>query len=230
VRALSADGTVLGETDTSFDVLNFTEALEANGLRLDISEMPAQFSAGDPFHARIQFTNGSGRPIMGVYAVVQDPSGRLLNLRTINQRLVEPGGSFDRNYRERIPDATRTGTYRVQFQAMCDDGSLIATVPASFEVVAPAAGLRVTEEPLAAFPNPAADRTTLRFGLTDGTEASLTVYDALGRAVSTPLQGFALAGRTDAELDVSGYAPGLYVARLAVADGSTQTTRFTVAR
>ena len=229
VQALAADGTVLRSIDTSFDVVNFSRPLDANGLHLEVSDMPAQISAGQPVTGRVSFTNHSDRSVLRVFALVQAPNGRLLSARGIAQNVVVPGAAFDRAFHERTLEATRPGTYRVQFQALCDDGTLVATTPATFEVTAPAAGLR-SSEPLSAFPNPAADRATLRFDMVADAEGSLSIYDALGRLVSVPVQGVVGAGRTEAEVDVSGFAPGLYVARLTVADEPTQVTRFTVAR
>ena len=90
-----------------------------------------------------------------------------------------------------------------------------------------AAGLRV-DEALSVFPNPAADAATLRFGLVQRAEATLVVYDALGRVVARPVDG-AVDGLVETRIDGSALAPGLYVARL-VLDGRTETVRFSVVR
>ena len=231
VQALTAAGAVVGTASTEFVVLNFSESLEREGLRLAVDDMPAQVGSGERIRARVSFTNHSSHIVDRVYAMVVDPNGRILNARGIYSGAITPGRFFERTHGGLIPDTFPLGTYRVQFQARCDDGTLLASTPMSFEVTAASAGLRAApSEPLSVFPNPAADRATLRFALASEAGATLAIYDALGRMVQQPLQGAVDAGQTDTELDVSGFAPGLYVARLAVADGTSRTTRFTVAR
>lgn len=74
----------------------------------------------------------------------------------------------------------------------------------------------------AAHPNPASDH--LRFNVQTGAEAVLNVYDTLGRSVFTrQVQTGPLA------LDVAGFAPGIYVARLST-DRAHTSRRFTVSR
>ena len=231
VQALTSEGAIVGTANTEFVVLNFSESLEREGLRLNVDDMSAQLESGERIRARVSFTNNSTHTVDRVYAMVVDPNGRILNVQGIYSGAVTPGMFFERTHGSRIPDTFPLGTYRVQFHARCDDGTLLASTPMSFEVTAASAGLRAApSEPLSVFPNPAADRATLRFALASEAGATLAIYDALGRMVQQPLRGAVDAGQTDTELDVSGFAPGLYVARLAVADGTSQTTRFTVAR
>lgn len=75
---------------------------------------------------------------------------------------------------------------------------------------------------LTASPVPAARTLTLR--LSGASEASVEVYDATGRRIFS-----VEAGRGDVELNVSGWATGVYTAR-AIHDGRAVTTRFVVAR
>ena len=87
--------------------------------------------------------------------------------------------------------------------------------------------LRATEA-LAVFPNPTAGAATLRFAVAEQTEASLVVYDALGREVARPVEG-TVGGVVEAQLDGADLAAGLYVARLVTAAGA-ETVRFSVVR
>ena len=89
------------------------------------------------------------------------------------------------------------------------------------------AALRAAEG-LTVFPNPAAGAATLRFVVAEAAEATVGIYDALGREVARPVDG-PVEGVVEAQVDASGLAPGLYVARL-VADGRTEAVRFSVVR
>ena len=90
-----------------------------------------------------------------------------------------------------------------------------------------AAALRAAQT-LTAFPNPVADAATFAFSVTEATEATLVIYDALGREVARPVDG-PVDGVTEAELDATALPAGLYVARLVV-DGRVETTQFSVIR
>ena len=82
----------------------------------------------------------------------------------------------------------------------------------------------------AARPSPAATVATVRFDLPEAATVRLAVSDALGREVAVPAAGPREAGEHTVALDVSGWAPGLYVYRLTVAGGPAGTGRLTVAR
>jgi hypothetical protein len=86
-------------------------------------------------------------------------------------------------------------------------------------------------ELLGTYPNPARTRATIRFAVparADGTEATLQLYDLLGRRVRQVLTS-GTAGRHEQQLDVSGLSSGLYVLRL-VAGDEVRTQRITVVR
>ena len=100
----------------------------------------------------------------------------------------------------------------------------LATLPV---VKGGGAGLRV-DEPLAVFPNPAAERATVRFALPEAAEATLVVYDALGREVARLVDG-PVQGLVTATLDADSLPAGLYVARLNAGD-RVETVRLTVVR
>ena len=83
-------------------------------------------------------------------------------------------------------------------------------------------------EGLTAFPNPATDAATLRFAVAEATEATLVVYDALGREVARPVAG-TVEGVVEASFDAAALPAGVYVARLKT-DAGTETVRLTVVR
>jgi hypothetical protein len=64
------------------------------------------------------------------------------------------------------------------------------------------------------YPNPAVDVTSFAFDLPHTQKVVLTVYDALGRSVSTPVSAVKTAGRHDVQVNVSGLPSGPYVYRL----------------
>ncbi|WP_412061784.1 T9SS type A sorting domain-containing protein [Rubrivirga sp. IMCC45206] len=75
---------------------------------------------------------------------------------------------------------------------------------------------------LAVAPNPAAGRATVSFALVTAGEATVEVFDVLGRRVATLADGPLAAG--DHALTWTGAAPGLYVVRLrAGAEAGVQT-------
>ena len=81
---------------------------------------------------------------------------------------------------------------------------------------------------LAVYPNPATDGATLAFALGQTADASLVVYDALGREVVRVADG-PTSGAFEARVDTGALPAGLYVARL-VAGDRTETVRFAVVR
>jgi len=70
-----------------------------------------------------------------------------------------------------------------------------------------------------ASPNPARERTTIKFGLAEGFagRATLEVYDLSGRRVATPLDANLNAGEHELTVDTSAFAPGVYIYRFKAA-------------
>lgn len=68
-------------------------------------------------------------------------------------------------------------------------------------------------------PNPAAARTTIAFDLRSPGRARLEVFDLAGRRVAAPLDAVLGAGPHEADLDVSGLAPGVYLYRVRTGTG-----------
>lgn len=73
------------------------------------------------------------------------------------------------------------------------------------------------------YPNPFNPSTTISYSLPATTHVRLTVHDALGRVVSTLVDGVRNAGAHEAELSADGWASGVYVYTL-------ETDAFTISR
>ncbi|HLT46034.1 MAG TPA: T9SS type A sorting domain-containing protein [Rubricoccaceae bacterium] len=93
---------------------------------------------------------------------------------------------------------------------------------------APAASA-TTEAAFTAYPNPAAERATVRFTLEAPAAVRLTVYDLLGREVAVLVDGAVEAGTHEAAFDGSRLPSGVYLVRLD-AGGTVQTQRLTLLR
>ncbi|MDX1545677.1 MAG: T9SS type A sorting domain-containing protein [Rhodothermales bacterium] len=79
----------------------------------------------------------------------------------------------------------------------------------------------------AAFPNPFRDRATLSFRLAAPASVRLEIFDVRGRKVATLADGAHAAGTHTATWTPALAAPGLYLARLTVADAAGRTVRTT---
>ncbi len=78
-------------------------------------------------------------------------------------------------------------------------------------------------------PNPVNIQTTVRFGLAEETDVTLTMYDMLGRQVAELHRGRQTPGAHAIPVNVAILPSGVYFVRL-IANGTVQTKRFTVAR
>jgi uncharacterized small protein (DUF1192 family) len=83
-------------------------------------------------------------------------------------------------------------------------------------------------ELLGTYPNPARQQATVRYALPDKQEATIRLYDVLGRQVRTVVSG-EQEGRHQRTLDVGALPSGVYFLRLR-AGGQTRTQKFTVTR
>jgi hypothetical protein len=81
----------------------------------------------------------------------------------------------------------------------------------------------------APYPNPARGDVTLRYALPQAGEATVSVYDVLGRRVVQVASGPQVAGPAERRLDTSRWPSGMYFVRL-VAGGEVHTRRLTVVR
>jgi hypothetical protein len=76
-------------------------------------------------------------------------------------------------------------------------------------------------------PNPARQRVRVRFAVPEPTEATVRLYDLLGRRVRTFHNGRISAGRSEVRAEVSDLSPGVYFVRLDTGD-AVRTRRLTV--
>ena len=81
---------------------------------------------------------------------------------------------------------------------------------------------------LGTYPNPARQQATIRYALPDKQEATIRLYDVLGRQVRTVVSG-EQEGRHEQRLDTSRLSSGVYFLRLETG-GQTRTQKFTVTR
>ena len=73
----------------------------------------------------------------------------------------------------------------------------------------------------AVYPNPARAEATVAFGVPSTSEATVSVYDVMGRRVAVAFDGVAEAGWTNASVDAGALAAGTYVVRVRTAAGVT---------
>ncbi len=89
---------------------------------------------------------------------------------------------------------------------------------------------RAASADLQSYPNPTSASETLLYSLPSESSVSITIYDALGRVVSTPLAGeMESAGQHATTFDTQGLPPGLYSCRL-TGDGINQSAKLVIAR
>ena len=93
--------------------------------------------------------------------------------------------------------------------------------------LAPALASAGAASELAAFPNPTAGRATVAFSVEAAGAVRLSVHDALGREVAVLAEGAVEAGAHRVELDASAWPAGVYLVRLATADGRVAAERIT---
>jgi carboxypeptidase T len=123
-------------------------------------------------------------------------------------------------------DVEPGGTYRYRVDVLDRYGGSVSYGPV--EVTVPLNGGRVVEL-RNAFPNPAADGTTLTYYLPEDGQVELAMFDAAGRRVAVLADGFETAGEHAVSWDASDCAPGVYLYRL-TAGGDSVVRRFVVSR
>jgi surface protein len=117
------------------------------------------------------------------------------------------------------------GTYQFRLKQVDLDGSSQVHGPVSVDVQMQEA-LMLT----APAPNPVSSTATLSFAVKEQAEATVTVYDLLGRKAATLFEGTPTPGEsTPLRLDASTLSSGAYLLRLRAA-GRTETQRVTVLR
>ena len=82
---------------------------------------------------------------------------------------------------------------------------------------------------LTVFPNPVRDQGTVEYELPEASKVELTIYDLLGRRVTTLARGTKEVGQHVAKFDASQFTSGVYFARLRAA-GKTRTQKIVVVK
>ncbi|MGE5812151.1 MAG: PQQ-dependent sugar dehydrogenase, partial [Ignavibacteria bacterium] len=75
------------------------------------------------------------------------------------------------------------------------------------------------------FPNPFNPKTKIRFGLTVTSEVDLSIYDLMGRKISTIISKTLPAGSYEAEWDGSSFSSGIYFYRIKTDKGFIQSKK-----
>jgi hypothetical protein len=79
------------------------------------------------------------------------------------------------------------------------------------------------------YPNPFNPSTTVRYGLPQRSDVTLTVFNTLGQQVVTLVEGEREAGFHEVVFDASGFASGVYLYRL-TAGSFVQTRKLLVVK
>jgi len=107
-----------------------------------------------------------------------------------------------------ISNAATTGQYVVA------DAVRILSYDAAIAGVEPSAAAPRVMSLMQNYPNPFNPVTVIRFSLPAGGDVSLTIFDQLGREVSTLVSGAMPAGDHSVHWDARGHASGVYFCRL----------------
>ncbi|MGH1364194.1 MAG: cytochrome c peroxidase [Calditrichia bacterium] len=102
------------------------------------------------------------------------------------------------------------------------DLEVIPPTTTGIEPQAPADAL--TFELMQNYPNPFNPSTTISYRVSQSSRVNLTVYNILGKAIATPVNGFQEAGRYSISFNAADLTAGIYFYRL-TADGQQVATR-----
>jgi hypothetical protein len=129
-----------------------------------------------------------------------------------------PGNDPVQNFMDYTDDACMDHFTAGQGSRM---STMLATYrPSLFSVQAPPASARLGET-VAAFPNPFREAATVRFTLAAETDVTVTVYDVLGRAVATLVDGTLEAGTHNAVFEAGTLPAGTYLYRITAGEEVT---------
>ena len=120
------------------------------------------------------------------------------------------------------------GGPRAGFAVTDDNSSYVPPTPTPTAITAEAPlpdGVVVYQN----HPNPFSSRTTIRFAISRPAAVTLTIYDLLGRAVTTLIRGRLPAGEHQAAWHADGHPNGVYLYRLTT-DGFATTKSLVVLR
>ena len=115
---------------------------------------------------------------------------------------------------------TATGSGRTVVTVAAEDPEGARTSDAFTVIAGLATSTREDEVPSKEFgldpnyPNPFSENTTIPLKLPEAAEVKLVVYDLLGQAVFTLVEGSLPAGRHEIKFAAAGLTPGVYMLRL----------------
>ncbi len=205
-----------------------------NGNRFSINNLPRNFgipieiplyvdsyvngySEGKPLH--FIFDNFKNLPDEWTITLVDTKTGDEINVRETNTYLFD----FDGFKSKSAPNNTFGSTPKVTEKASSSNRRfLIKIVPGNDGIDIPK-----EFELKQNFPNPFNPTTNIRFTLPIQSFVELSIYDLLGRKVSTLVQGEIRAGEHTFKWDARDLASGIYLYRLATKD-ATFTKRMTL--
>ena len=200
--------------------------------------------------------NNSPNPVSGDLYFTAERNGAVVaeGIVTTGGPLA-PGGSVSSSFTQQIPGNAPTGSYTYTlsigtFPTSAVDSETFTLIVTGSRAAGPsspagsgawivrdaspwspseAVARAETVETLTVYPNPAIRRAQITFGLEEGEEIRLAVYDALGREVAVLADGLVEAGQHRVTLDGAGLASGIYLVRLE-AGARVETERLTVLR
>ena len=126
----------------------------------------------------------------------------------------------DLNYQSRGLPPQYCRQYRRELVAASVSGRQYGAIVAG--EAEPTASVRLS---VSAVPNPSAGAVTLQLAAAEAVEASVDVFDALGRRVGGAASAVWPAGTSEVRVDGTAWAPGVYVVRVTGRDGQTATAR-----
>ena len=199
-------------------------------------------------------TNGGTAAVTGDLFFTAERGGAAVAQGTILSGTLAAGQSQSGTYTQQVSPTAPAGAYTYTLKVGRFPASALVAVPFAITVTGPslagasAAWTATDATPwgsasetltaqraaapvpdVAAFPNPFAGTTTLRFGLEAASAVRLAVYDVLGREVAVLVEGVVEAGVHEALFSGRDLPSGAYVWRLE-ADGAVQTGQMTLLR
>lgn len=176
--------------------------------------------------------NGTGARLTWQTASETNNSGFYVQHRTFSENdwsrlgFVEGTGTTSNSqFYQFETDGLSPGTHKFRVRQVDTDGTARLSKVVSTEIQMKEA-LKLT----APAPNPASSTATLSFAVKKQTEATVAVYDMLGRRTVTLYEGRPTPGETNRlQFNAIGLPSGSYIIRLRAA-GQTEARRMTVAR
>lgn len=172
----------------------------------------------------------------GVIGATQ-PVGTAVDTFTINSTFyigtTDTSGSSSYNFKWTAPNSTETVKFELRAYAANIGGSgITVTYLCNYEVTTSGFGLVGTcsnslsvgidehagTAGLAVFPNPANEKLTVAYTLTDEAKTTIRLFDLSGKLIQTIHQAEDATGTHEQSMDVSDFASGLYIVQIELGD------------